>query len=131
MEAKYKYLDLIQANIARMSGASMSYKGWMVVTVSAILGAYATLDKPSVIWVALFPTIIFWFLDAFHLSIEKKFRDIYDDAIKAEIVTFKMEPAPTSFMACIQSMFSKTLLPLYGPVLLITTSFGAYNLCSC
>jgi len=131
MENKLKYYELIQANIARMSSASMSYKGWMVVTVSAILGAYATLDKPVVIWVALFPTLIFWFLDAFHLSVEKKFRDLYDEAILSDVVTFNMTPAPTSLWGSILAMFSKTLLPLYGSVLLMVIGFGVYHLCSC
>ena len=72
MEPKLKYLELIQANIARMSQASMSYKGWMVVSVSAILGAYATLEKPLVVWVAVFPIIIFWVFECFSSVSGKK-----------------------------------------------------------
>lgn len=89
MEAdRVKHLEFLQSNIARMNQCSFQMKGWAIAIVSALLAVYAaTIDESgqgnmAFLFVAMFPTIIFWFLDSYYLTQERKFRGIYNDVAK-------------------------------------------------
>lgn len=82
---KVKHLEFLQSNIARMNQCSFQMKGWAITVVSALLAVYAaTIDdagngNAAFIVVAVFPTVLFWFLDSYYLCQERKFRGIYND----------------------------------------------------
>lgn len=70
---KMKHLEFIQNVITRMNTNSFQIKGWSVVIVSALLAIYASTKNNHFFLVAVFPTFIFWFLDAYYLNQERKF----------------------------------------------------------
>lgn len=74
-----KHLEFIQNAIARMNTNSFQIKGWSVVIVSAVLAIFASTKNNYFILAAVFPIIIFWFLDAYYLSQERKLRGLYND----------------------------------------------------
>ena len=76
---KIKHLEFIQAIITRMNTNSFQIKGWMITIVSAILALYASTKNHYFVLVAILPTVIFWFLDAYYLWQERKFRGLYND----------------------------------------------------
>ena len=77
MEAKLKHLEFIQAVITRMATNSFIFKGW-AITIATGLAAFAAFDsRRALLVVALFPTLIFWALDAYYLWLEHAFRDLY------------------------------------------------------
>lgn len=87
-EEKIKHLEFIESNITRMNSCSFQLKGWMLTVDMALLALYASsgvaddsVVKRNAIYIliAIFPTIIFWFLDSFYLQQERKFRAIYND----------------------------------------------------
>lgn len=117
-ESYRKHLEFAQLNIARMAVASFAYKSWMVAIISALYAAYAASQKADLILVAAIPTVLFWVLDAFHLAAEKKFRLLYDDIREQKVDQFKMVPPPITVSSWVSAGFSKTLLPLYVPVLI-------------
>ena len=78
-ESKKQHLDFIQNNISRMSNCSFQIKGWCITVVSALLAIFASTQNPCFILVAIVPDILFFFLDGYYLSQERKFRDIYND----------------------------------------------------
>lgn len=90
-ESKYsedvrQHLSFIQGVITRMNSNSFSMKGWMVAIVSALLAVYATNATNCYSYVyfiaAIVADIIFCFLDAFYLKMEKQYRDLYDTVRK-------------------------------------------------
>ena len=82
---RVKHLEFLQTNIARMNQCSFQMKGWAIAIVSALLAVYAATindlgeGNKAFLIVAVFPTIIFWFLDSYYLTQERKFRGIYND----------------------------------------------------
>ena len=79
LEEKLKHLEFIQSTINRMSANSFHIKGWMITIVSALLAIFATTKNADFVLVAIFPTAIFWLLDAYYLTQERKFRGLYND----------------------------------------------------
>ena len=74
-----KHLEFIQAVITRMNTNSFQIKSWMVTLVSALLAIFASTKNSYFILVALLPAAVLWFLDAYYLVQERKFRGLYDD----------------------------------------------------
>lgn len=65
-------------------------KGWAITVISALIAVYvATINNECIgnklfIFIAIAPTVLFWILDAFYLSKERKFIGIYNDVIHQE-----------------------------------------------
>ena len=92
-----KHLEFIQNVITRMNTNSFQIKGWSIVIVSALMAIYASTQNNYFFLTAIFPTLIFWFLDAYYLNQERKFRGLYNDVAGVadnpkEIKLFAMRP---------------------------------------
>lgn len=129
-EKKVKHLEFIQSNIARMNQCSFQMKGWAITVVTALLALYAASIAPELgqgknmfIFVAIAPTVIFWFLDSFYLQQERKFRGLYNDLIDekrcTEIRDYEMPL--NRYCGCqyclLKIMWSKTESILYLPII--------------
>ena len=76
--ADAEHLKLIQAVITRLAGNSFLLKGW-TVTLVAGLSAFAKADaNRSFAWIAVFVVLVFGFLDAYYLSLERAYRELYE-----------------------------------------------------
>ena len=125
-DEEIKHLEFIQAIITRMGSNSFQMKGWMVAIVSALLAIYAGKQNGLYALFAILPTTIFWFLDAYYLWQERKFRGLYNDVAKLskdakKIELFAMRPdlytsGKYSFWDVLGSM---TIMTLYLPVILV------------
>lgn len=126
MENKIKHLEFIQSTITRMNQNSFQIKGWMITLVSALLALYASSEKVVYILIAIVPVIVFWFLDAYYLQQERRFRGVYNDVAglspdnsRINVREFEM---PIQKYQCgkycyFNVLFSKTIFPLYGIVI--------------
>ena len=72
------HLGLIQSVIQRMAGNSVSCKTWCITLVSAILVIVVDKGKSSYALITLIPTLLFFVLDTYYLSLEKAYRDSYN-----------------------------------------------------
>lgn len=73
------HLVILQNVIQRMATNSSASKAWCVTLVSAVLVIVADKGKPDYAYIALFPAFVFAALDAYYLSLEKAFRNSYND----------------------------------------------------
>lgn len=122
MEAKLKYLEFIQAAVNRMAGNSFLLKGWSVTVSGGLLAlSLKELDRRYVcISIGLFT--IFWFLDAYYLSLERRFVRLYDHArgLPELSVDFSMSPRRFGRRSdWAVSVCSPTLLVFYGGLLMV------------
>lgn len=136
MEKRIKHLEFIQAAITRMNQNSFHIKGWMITIVSALLALYANSGNAAYVLVALVPAIVFWFLDAYYLQQERKFRGVYNDVAglsseenNVEIKDFEM---PIQKYQCgkycyFNVLLSKTIVPLYGSIIAGLVVVMLYN----
>lgn len=113
MESKHKHLEFIQTVINRMASHSFLIKGW---AITLVVGLFALLDKKYIV-IAFLPVIVFWALDGYFLSRERKFRYLYDEVRERdeEKIDFSMDVSKfkgwqTNWVC---SIFSKTILFFY------------------
>lgn len=124
---KQKHLEFIQAIITRMGNNLFMLKGW---TITLIVGLFTLMFKDAgiVCFVfAFFVILIFWALDGYFLSMERAYRDLYDEVRKSKKETdynLNAEAYRTGNNSWINSMFSRTLRIFYGTLLTLIL-FGA------
>ena len=133
MENKLKHLEFIQNVITRMNTNSFQIKGLGITIVAALLAVYASNQKINFIFIAILPTIIFWFLDAYYLQQERKFRGLYNDVAGVsknpkEIKLFEMRPdLYTKGKYCyFNNLFSKTIWIIYLPIIILLITIYFY-----
>ena len=128
-----KHLEFIQNVITRMNTNSFQIKGWCIVIVSALLAIYASTKNNYFFLAAVFPTIIFWFLDAYYLNQERKFRGLYNDVAGVtdepkDIKLFAMRPDlyTGGKYSYLSSFFSITILKMYLAMIVTLVGFFSY-----
>lgn len=92
MEAVHKEIDLVQDIIKRMTQNSFQIKAWLIGILSVLIAFQkdqiflnAGGDKVTSLWLnvmLLLPIISFWYLDAYFLATEKKYREVYKWIVK-------------------------------------------------
>lgn len=81
-QAVQSHLSIMQNVIQRMASNSSNSKAWCITLVSAILVILADKSKPEYSWISIFPIALFLILDTYYLSLEKGFRNSYNDFIR-------------------------------------------------
>jgi len=135
----HKELDLIQGIIRNMSANSFEVKKWLIGILSALLifkNDELLGGNSRFAWLLAFPVLCFWYLDAFFLSTERFYREIYNwvitnrmktDKYLYDLKSSKRENPDQSYTELRlkknnvwNSAFSKTVWPFYlVPVLFI------------
>jgi hypothetical protein len=120
---KIAHLQMIQGVISRMGGNSFYLRGWSITLIVGLFAIYTSelLEKMgkdmSYLFIIIF--FLFWIFDSYFLSLERKFRGLYDKVreISEEDIDFSMDisefriHADKTFFA---AMFSPTLFGFYG-----------------
>lgn len=133
-----KHLEFIQNVITRMNTNSFQIKGWNITIVSAIFAIYASTKNNYFLLSAIFPSIIFWFLDSYYLLQERKFRGLYNDVAEITnintIAAFAMRPdlytKDVDKTYSFWNVFSSTtILKLYLSIIVLPTVLFLYLNC--
>jgi hypothetical protein len=119
---------IIQSVIGRMAANSSACKGWCIALVSAILVVVADKGRPEYALIALIPASLFLLLDAYYLSLERRFRNSYNDFItklhKGKLSSddlFDVGPEGPGVKAFLTSLVSFSVWPFY--LALVATIF--------
>ncbi|MEF1256946.1 hypothetical protein [Vibrio sp. M260112] len=119
-EYKLKHMEMIQGIITRMNSNSFQIKNWAITLVSALMALYGSTNNSKFVFVALLPIVIFWFLDAYYLQQERKYRGLFNDVAglttpTSEVPNFSMKTKSyTGGEYCLfSSLFSITLVKTY------------------
>lgn len=130
MENKRKHLEFIQKIIGRMAGNLFFLRGWTITIIVALLALFVKgINSIYIIHFLIVIVLVFWILDAYFLSQERMFIDLYNNVrkLKEEDIDFSMdisEYKKRKKNTLVYVMFSPTLLvfylPLVGATLLVT-----------
>ena len=124
-----KHLEFLQGNITRMNQCSFQMKGWAIAIVSALLAIFAgTISETcsgnkTFIFISIMPTVLFWFLDAYYLSQERKFVAMYNDVAQithqANLKDYEINlKIYKGWRYClINTMLSVSTILLYGTII--------------
>lgn len=135
-ETLYKEIDQIQGCITRMAQNSFMVKGWLITLLAVILALLPETVSMRLLCVVGFIVILcFWYLDGFFLKMEKIYRWKYEWVIArrntCEEYCYDLNPYNKNMWLCnkdgksksepavISIMLTKTLIPLYAPLLLL------------
>lgn len=118
MDNKQKHLEFIQSAISRMASNLFLLKGWTVTLIAALFALAAKETKDFYFLVAYIPAFMFWVLDGYFLSQERRFRALYEHVRKLDEsqIDFSMDTQPfrnESGNSWPAAMFSRTLLLYY------------------
>src|SRR6266403_3443387 len=84
MENKQKHLEFIQSAVGRMASNLFLLKGWTITLIAALF-ALAAKDSDRIYFlIAYLPALMFWALDGYFLSQERRFRALYDHVRKLD-----------------------------------------------
>ncbi len=123
-DLRLEHLKMIQAVIARMAQNSFLIKGWSVTLVTAVMAITLRDSDRGLAFLALYPALAFWGLDAFYMRQERLFRALYD-SVRASgsdsIVTFSFatNELDTTVPSWERTLFARTVLPLHGTVVFL------------
>ncbi|WP_071541259.1 hypothetical protein [Neomoorella thermoacetica] len=126
LQSVQTHLQIIQSVIQRMASNSTSCKAWCITLVSAILVVVADKGKSQYALIAIFPSILFLFLDAYYLALEKMFRESYNSFIeklyKGTLVAsdlYVVSPHGNLVKSVFKSLLSFSIWPFYSTLLVM------------
>jgi hypothetical protein len=122
-EFMIKELEIIQGIINRMANNSFLIKGWTITLVVVTLllkgNKYHT-------FIAFIPILVFWFLDAYFLRLERLYRRLYnwvkDNRLKTKdfLLDLNYKRFEKEEQSILRIMFSITLGLFYGSIFGLT-----------
>ena len=80
MSDKTEYLNMIQKVIDRMANNSLQIKCWSI----AIVTAFAALSNDWIVAISIVPLVLFCFMDARYLSMERAYRELFEAVRKKD-----------------------------------------------
>jgi hypothetical protein len=119
MQNKLKHLEFIQSTVGRMASNLFLLKGWTITLVAALFALAARDSERVYFLIAYLPTLMFWALDGYFLSQERRFRALYDHVrgLDESQIDFAMDTSPFGNElrnSWAGATFSRTLLVYYG-----------------
>lgn len=116
-----QHLSFIQGVITRMNSNSFSMKGWMVAIVSALCAVYAADSASETSYMyfiaAIIADILFCFLDAYYLKMEREYSNLYAAVLKNPTETdFNMKIADNQKVCISKALISYSVWILYSVV---------------
>lgn len=128
------HLAILQDVIRRMAGNSASCKNWCIVLVAAMLVLVARTASPDYALLAVIPTLLFCFLDAYYLALEQAFRSSYNafvnklhqDAIGVSDL-YVVRPTGKINRQLLISLRSTAIGPFYGALALIIVAVWQFD----
>lgn len=125
-QAVQSHLNITQSVIQRMATNSSSCKAWCITVVSAILVIVADKGNSQYAFIAIIPTVLFFVLDTYYLSLEKMFRNSYNDFIKKLHANkidssdlFAVVPKGSIVKTFFKSILSFSIWPFYFTLLIM------------
>lgn len=121
-ESIKKHLEFIQNIIARMNTNSFLIKGWSITLVAALFALAAKDANLRYVLISYLVIPTFWILDGFFISAERQYRDLYDTIRIGKTTDFAMDVSKFNKgnRTWVCGIFSKTLIPFYGILVLVT-----------
>lgn len=125
-EKRLKHLELIQNVVTRMAGNLFYLRGWVITLISGVLVLLnqITTERLPILFLSLM-IILLWGYDAYFLSLERMYRDLYDKVRKMEEDDIDFSMDATEFKkykknSLIFCFFSPKLAFFYGALFVAT-----------
>lgn len=119
-EDQRTHLGFIQNTITRMGSNSFFVKGWSVALVTALFALSAKDANKTYVLISCIPVPIFWILDGYYLSLERRFRTLYKKVVDGTVAEYTMDISGYKDCSWSSCLFSMSVWPVYTLILLTT-----------
>ena len=110
-----EHLKMIVAVVDRLAHNSFLIKGWTISLVAALSVLSRSGSEATFAWVAAGMASLFALLDAWYLTLERRFRRLFRRAVNGDVAPFDM--TPETFCGDFgRACRSLSILPMYGAV---------------
>ncbi|MDB5073366.1 MAG: hypothetical protein JWM87_4477 [Candidatus Eremiobacteraeota bacterium] len=123
---RLKYLEMLQGVITRMAGNEFSLRTWSVTLGTAVIGYAASKDgNTKAAFIAILPALVFWLLDAYFLSLERKFRALFNTAaaVQDDTPNFSFDNGWTA-KDWLPAAFRPAVWLVHAPVIVVALLVG-------
>lgn len=130
--AVQSHLEMLQGVVQRMAENSRSCKLWSITALSAVLFFSARTGVPWYTLIALVPVSLFFLLDVYYLSLERRFRASYNgmleklrDGTYGSDDLYQIVPVDFSISTLVKCLLSPSVY-LYYPlaIVIVATAFA-------
>ncbi len=121
-ENRIRYLEAIQRVIDRLSNISFILKGWAVSLVAGLMALASSGSNQGFVLIAYIPIVVFWFLDAYFLMMERQYRKLFsrNTDLSQPLEQFTVKRNKGNIVIFGKALFSITMLLTYIPLILST-----------
>ena len=130
--AVQSHLEMLQGVIQRMADNSRYCKLWSITALSAVIFLAA---RTGIAWhtlIALVPLLLFFLLDVYYLSLERRFRDSYvrllgklQDGTYGPEDAYQIAPASFAVNVLAKCLRSPSVYLYYPPALVVVMAVFA------
>lgn len=134
---KKHHIDLVEAQILRMSENSKQMKTWCFALVTGVVGIYVQTNNWRFLWIGFIAIFLFAWLDAYYLLLEQKFRCVYNDIVglknedeeKVSIPDYGMpiHAYKKGFKKHLKPVLSMSILPFYLIAIIVLAVLLIFN----
>ena len=124
--AVQSHLEMLQGVIQRMAENSRSCKLWSITALSAVIFLAARTGVPWHTLIALIPLSLFFLLDVYYLSLERRFRGSYECMLRKLRTgtygpenAYQIAPIDFSFGILVKCLRSPSVCLYYRPALIM------------
>lgn len=127
VQLRLGHLNIVQGIIGRLAGYSATVKNFSITLAAAAVAVNLAQDQKGLLGIAIAAVGLFMLIDAYYLSQEKAFRDLYDEvagrplseAAELRIDRHKLEP--------LRALRSFSVWGFYLPQLIVAAALMIYN----
>lgn len=121
-ESRIRYLEAIQRVIDRLSNTSFILKGWAVSLVAGLTALAASGTNQGYVLIAYIPIVVFWFLDAYYLMMERQYRGLFEENadLSQKLESFSIKRQKGDIELYVRALISITMLLTYIPLIAAT-----------
>ena len=121
-ESRIRYLEAIQRVIDRLSNTSFILKGWAVSLGAGLTALAASGTNQGYVLIAYIPIVVFWFLDAYYLMMERQYRGLFEENadLSQKLESFSIKRQKGDIELYVRALISITMLLTYIPLIAAT-----------
>jgi hypothetical protein len=117
VDLKIAHLAMIQGVIGRVSGYSANAKNFCITICAAIIAVGFQKGSPMLNWASLGVVGLFFLMDTYYLSLERRYRAFYEQVTRRPPETepdMSLRAEPLTLADFGKAMFSVSVLPFYA-----------------
>jgi hypothetical protein len=109
------HLGMIESVISRLSSHSATVKNFCLTVSAGVFALAVTNSEEQLLWIAVAAPLLFAFLDAYYLGIERAFRDFYHTVANRPLSEAGSVNMDQETARPLKAFISPTVWPFYVP----------------